>query len=271
MIPKIIHYCWFGKNPLPELAVKCIDSWKRFCPDYEIIRWDESNFDINCNSYLKEAYEAKKWAFVSDYARLRIIYENGGIYFDTDVELIKPIDNLLDEKCFFGSETDGWANTGLGFGAECENPIVLDLLSMYDNRHFEKVRGVYDLTPCPALNTEPLVKKGYVFSKSLVWRNKDFSVFPPEYFCPLDYETGVLTVTNNTYSIHLFSALWVSAQDLEVASTLEKINKSYSGVVRLFEKQKALYVIAKKYGDYTNPISYTFDKIRRKLNEISHN
>ena len=104
MIPKIIHYCWFGGNPLPELAIKCIESWKKYLPDYEIKEWNESNFDINCCAYVREAYEAKKWAFVSDYARFWILYQHGGLYFDTDVELIKSIDDLIVKGAFMGCE-----------------------------------------------------------------------------------------------------------------------------------------------------------------------
>lgn len=105
MIPKIIHYIWFGGNPLPELAVKCIESWKKYCPDYEIMIWDERNFDVSVCAYTKEAYDAKKWAFVSDYVRLKALYEYGGIYMDTDVELVKSLDGFLHEKAFSGFET----------------------------------------------------------------------------------------------------------------------------------------------------------------------
>ena len=118
MIPKKIHYCWFGGNPLPELAIKCLESWKKYCPDYEIIEWNETNFNLDSCEYVREAYQAKKWAFVSDYARLKVVYDNGGIYLDTDVELIKSLDRLLKNKSFFGTETTGVVATGLGFGAE---------------------------------------------------------------------------------------------------------------------------------------------------------
>ena len=121
MLPKKIHYCWFGGNELPDLAIKCIESWKKYCPDYEIIEWNETNFDLECCDFVKEAYKAKKWAFVSDYARLKVVYDNGGIYLDTDVELVKSLDILLQEKCYFGEETTGYVATGLGFGAENGN------------------------------------------------------------------------------------------------------------------------------------------------------
>ena len=119
MIPKIINYCWFGKNPLPTSVKKCINSWKKYCPDYKIIQWDETNFDVKSNMFVKEAYEAKAWAFVSDYARLKVKYENGGIYFDTDVELVKNLDFLLKNSAYIGiQQSEYLCNTGLGFGAE---------------------------------------------------------------------------------------------------------------------------------------------------------
>ena len=118
MIPKKIHYCWIGGNPLPELAIKCIESWKKYCPDYEIIEWNEKNYDFRKNQFMREAYDEKKWGFVPDYARLDIIYEHGGIYLDTDVEIIKPLDSLLKEQGFAGMEQPGIVALGLGFGAE---------------------------------------------------------------------------------------------------------------------------------------------------------
>lgn len=164
MIPKIIHYCWFGENPLPELAQKCIASWEKYCPDYEIKEWNENNFDLNGCAFVKEAYEAKKWAFVSDFARLKIIYEEGGIYLDTDVEILKSFDTLLGNKCFLGEETSGFVATGLGFGAEKYNPIIKELLEMYIGKHFKLEDGLFDMMPCHRKNTEPLHKYGYKFS-----------------------------------------------------------------------------------------------------------
>lgn len=208
MIPKIIHYCWFGGNPLPDLAQKCIASWKKYCPDYEIKEWNELNFDVNCCAFVKEAYAARKWAFVSDYARLKIIYDHGGIYLDTDVELIKGFNPFLDNKCFLGEETLGGINTGLGFGAEKANLIVGEMLDMYERKHFKLEDGSYDMTPCPEINTEPLRKYGYVFSGKKIWKDENVVIYPPEYFCPINYVTGEKNITNNTYSIHLYNASW---------------------------------------------------------------
>lgn len=209
MIPKIIHYCWFGGNPIPEAYENYMESWKKYCPDYEIKRWDETNFDLNSCDFVKEAYEAKKWAFVSDYARLKIIYDEGGIYLDTDVELIKNLDFLLDNKCFLAEEVSGYIATGLGFGAEKNSPIVGRMLAEYSG-HFSLEENTYDTVPCPRKNTAPLIQMGYEFSGKNIWENGNVKVYPPEYFCPMDYETGRTTITENTISIHHYSASWKS-------------------------------------------------------------
>ena len=208
-IPKIIHYCWFGKGELPKLAKKCIKSWKKYCPDYEIICHNEDNFDLNQNRYLSEAYKAGKWAFVSDYVRLKVIYDNGGIYLDTDVELIKPIDDLLSNEGFMGFDEKGIVATGLGFGAEKGNEIVAEFLKDYDNISFILPDGSYDVTPCPDRNTEALKRLGMDITNT----NQNFkgvTFFPDEYFCPMNYYTGKKTITKNTYSIHHYSASWTS-------------------------------------------------------------
>ena len=208
-IPKVIHYCWFGKGKLPKLAKKCIKSWEKYCPDYEIICWNEENFDLNENRYVREAYEAGKWAFVSDYARLKVVYDNGGIYLDTDVEIIKPIDTLTEYSGFMGFDEKGIIASGLGFGAEKGNKIIGELLSDYDDCSFILPDGSYDLTPCPDRNTEKLKKLGMdttIQSQKFM----DMTFLPREYLCPMDYYTGKKNITKNTYSIHHYSASWTS-------------------------------------------------------------
>ena len=208
-IPKIIHYCWFGKGKMPKLAKKCIKSWKKFCPDYEIICWNEDNFDISQNRYMKEAYEAKKWAFVSDFARLKVVYDNGGIYLDTDVELIKPIDDLLNCDGFMGFDEKGIIASGLGFGAKKGNKIVGEFLKDYEEIPFLLPDGSFDLTPCPDRNTHTLVRLG-MDTKNQKQTFQDMVFLPSEYLCPMDYYTGKKTITKNTYSIHHYSASWTS-------------------------------------------------------------
>lgn len=155
MIPKKIHYCWFGGNPKSEIIEKCIASWREFCPDWEIIEWNESNYDVNAHSYTKEAYEAKKWAFVSDVARLEIVYREGGVYMDTDVELLAPLDFAAECDAFYAFETNLNIASGLGFGAVAGHPSVSAMLACYEGRHF-LVNGKVDMSPCPAKNTEAL-------------------------------------------------------------------------------------------------------------------
>lgn len=216
MIPKVIHYCWFGGNPLPELTKECIKSWKMYCPDYEIKEWNEYNFNINCCDFVKEAYEAKKWSFVSDYARLYIIYHEGGVYLDTDVELIQNIDSFLENKCFLGEEKSGFVNTGIGFGAEKNNMIVKEMLDEYDGKHFKLNDKVLDTTPCPQKNTAPLLKYGYKYSGTDIWKDKNVTVYPPEFFSPMDYETGRIEITDNTKSIHHYTASWHSKTENQI-------------------------------------------------------
>lgn len=157
MIPKIIHYCWFGHNEKPEIIKKCIESWKKFCPDYEIRECNESNFNINIYPYVKEAYDAKKWAFVSDVARLWLVYTYGGIYMDTDVELLNNIDDLLEYKLFMSFESERGINTGLGFGAEKNNQLVKQILEDYKDKQFKLDDGKLNLTACPNYNTQVIV------------------------------------------------------------------------------------------------------------------
>lgn len=208
-IPKVIYYCWFGKNELPKLAEKCINSWKKHCPDYEIVCINEENFDVSQNRYAAEAYEAGKWAFVSDYARLKILYDNGGIYFDTDVELIKPIDKLIAESGYMGFDDNGVISTGLGFACEKGNELVGAILEDYAGISFVLPDGTYDLTPCPDRNTKVMVKLGMdIDNKKQVF--KGIQMLPEDYLCPIKYYTGKKKVTGNTYSIHHFCASWIS-------------------------------------------------------------
>lgn len=208
-IPKVIYYCWFGRGKMPGLSEKCLASWKKYCPDYEIVCINEDNFDVYENKYAKEAYEAGKWAFVSDYARLKVIYENGGIYLDTDVELIKPIDDLILGTGYMGFDDKGVISTGLGFGAEKGNELVKALLSDYDDISFLLPDGTFDLTPCPDRNTKTMVKMGLdINNHSQIFMG--IQILPEDYLCPVKYYTGKKTITKNTYSIHHFSASWTS-------------------------------------------------------------
>ena len=209
MIPKIIHYCWFGKGEKPKLAQKCIDSWKEHCFDYKIVEWNEDNFDINTNAYTKMCFEQSKYAFLSDYLRLIVVYKYGGIYFDTDVEVIKSIDNLLDNKAFFGFETDKYINTGQGFGAEADAEIINKMISKYDFL----LDGIHGTVGCPVLNTRALEEYGFQING--MYQTIDaISLFPKDYFKPYNDNTGVLTKTENTYSIHWYGKSWMNKKSV---------------------------------------------------------
>lgn len=211
-IPKIIHYCWVGGNPKPQSVLYCIESWKKYCPDYQIIEWNENNYDFTKNEYMHQAYEAKKWGFVPDYARLDIVYEHGGIYLDTDVEMVRPFDELLENESFFGFEDTGegtyFVACGLGFGAAKHNHLIRKLRDYYDNVSFLNPDGSLNLTPAPRHNTPVFAQYGVQMNNQL--QNIDGNIFyPAEYFCPKIFKTGKMTCTNNTYSIHHFSASWM--------------------------------------------------------------
>ena len=268
MIPKKIHYCWFGKNPLPEFVIKCIESWKKYCPDYEIIEWNEYNFDLNSCDYIKEAYQAKKWAFVSDYARLKIVYDNGGIYLDTDVELIKSLDELLVNRSFFGAETTGFVATGLGFGAEKNNKFVKMMLNEYEGVHFYIKKGIYDLTPCPRRNTSPLLKYGYQFSNENIWEIEGCKVYPPEFFSPINYKTKEINITDKTYSIHHYTATWISDEEKKLYIKLAEIEENNNRIFAFFICQSIKYKFEKEKGEVSTFFQYFFRKIKKKISKF---
>ena len=215
MIPKIIHYCWFGGNPLPPLAEKCMASWKKFLPDYEIKEWNESNFDVNIIPYTAEAYKARKYAFVSDYARYWIIYHYGGVYFDTDVEVIRPMDNILSKGAYMGFEWNPGKNTyglvasGLGFAAEKGNNVIKMILESYGQSSFK----IDPITSRPTatviqFTTDVLVKCG-LEKKAGIQNVSGINIYPAEYFAPIHFVTKRLHITSNTYTIHQYMASWV--------------------------------------------------------------
>lgn len=205
MIPKIIHYCWFGRGEKPKLAKKCIASWHKYCPDYEVIEWNEDNFDINMNGYTRMCYEQKKYAFLSDYVRLFVVAEHGGVYFDTDVELIQPLDSLIAHEAFFGFETPEYIASGLGFGSVPHGVAIETMLAEYE----ELLDGEHGVKGCPRLNTYALLKLG--MKQDGTYQNLSGSiVLPPEYLNPYESGTGRLNKTENTVSIHWYSASWMT-------------------------------------------------------------
>ncbi len=247
-IPKIIHYCWFGNKEIPENLQEYINSWKRLMPDYEIKRWDETNYDINKCSYIKEAYEAKKWAFVTDYVRLDVCYRYGGIYLDTDVEVIKSFDDLLYLDGFMGMEA-GKNNkpsigTGLALGMKKGLPIGKILRDEYHKMHFKKEDGTYDLTPCPKIQTKILKKYGFKLENK-IQTIKGITIFPSEYFCPMSQYTGITNITNNTHSIHHYTASWLPKVEQDRRQLRIKYNKYGNLIAKILSTYIAYY---KHYG-----------------------
>lgn len=222
MIPKKIHYCWFGGNPLPEMAQRCIASWRKYCPDYEIVEWNESNFDLNCCPYVKEAYEAKKWAFVSDVARLYALVNYGGIYMDTDVEVLKPLDDILKYEAVSGFERVDAISTGL-MGCEAGQPLFAELLRDYDDAHFVRFDGSYDTTTNVTRITNTCLKYGLVLNNKMQTVN-GFTLFPKDYFCPKDPNTKQLNITENTYTIHHFDGSWFTPEEHLIAEYCGKLS-----------------------------------------------
>ena len=218
-IPKIIHYCWFGRNPLPESAIKCINSWRKFFPDYEIKEWNEENFDVNIIPYTAEAYSVKKYAFVSDYARFWILYKYGGLYFDTDVEVIKSMDDIVGRGGFMGIEVDGENGTyplvapGLGLAIEAGNPIYKSIIDYYQTQRFLNDDGIPNNITVVHHNTKILKEHGLQPINEIqevggIW------IYPRDFFNPLNDNTGKLTITSNTYSIHWYTKTWLPKQNL---------------------------------------------------------
>ena len=214
MIPKIIHYCWFGRNPLPASAMKCIASWRKYLPEYEITEWNEDNFDVNSIPYTKQAYEAKKYAFVSDYARFWILYHKGGLYFDTDVEIIANMDEIIARGPFMGIEQgaslDGkpMVAPGLGLGVESGHPFYQRMLKTYDSQRFINTDGSHNNMTIVSYTTKELYAYGMKPSEDMqevegIW------IYPADYFCPMDSTTGIITKTKRTVAIHHYDCSWM--------------------------------------------------------------
>lgn len=221
MIPKKIHYCWFGGKPLPKSARKCIDSWIKFFPGYEIIEWNEKNYPIDKIGYIREAYNAQKYAFVSDYARFDILYHEGGIYFDTDVEVVRDFTDILDKGPFMGCEIDGngssseeiiQVNPGLGIAAEKEMTFYKEVLDYYETQHFCNEDGVLNVETI-VLKITRLLKERGLKNNQMIQNVAGITIYPKEFFNPRESNTGVLTMTKNTHSIHWYTMSWLSNKD----------------------------------------------------------
>ncbi len=202
MIPHIIHYCWFGHNPKPKLIQNCIESWRRHCPDWEIMEWNEDNYDVYANEYTKEAYNNKKWAYVSDYARFDVLNRYGGVYFDTDVELLKPIpEYLLNEEAFTGFETPDKVAPGLVYGTVSGQDFLKEILARYAQIEFSLNETVVDIV-------SQLLAEGGFTGNNLDQTVKGVRIMPTEYFGCFNHEIQAFEKTENTISIHHYYASW---------------------------------------------------------------
>lgn len=227
-IPKIIHYCWFGRGKKTKLSNKCIESWKKFLPDYDIIEWNEDNFDINSNIYAKQAYDAKKYAFVSDYARLYVLYNYGGIYMDTDVEVLKSLDEFLKYDAFCGFESKEFCGTGI-ISCKKSNLIIKEFLDRYENMNFINDDGTNNEVPNPRIFTEICINNGITLinkEQSI----KGLKVFPKTYFYPLTFKSIESDFSENTYTIHHFAGSWLGKKDKK------RIKKA-----KLYERKKQFF------------------------------
>ena len=246
MIPKIIHYCWFGHNPLPELAQQCIASWRKYLPDYEIREWNEDNFDVNIIPYTAEAYRQKKYAFVSDYARFWILYHYGGIYFDTDVEVIRPMDDIIVRGNFMGFEVDPdgdntpgkyaprycfGVNPGVGVGMEKEHPFLKQMMDLYATLKFLPVPSdIAWYKTIVAYTTEELYRCGLKNIQGIqevqgIW------IYPREYFSPINVVSGKCTVTKQTCSIHRFTSTWSESNNKTIKDYVRHFLPEYVFVI----------------------------------------
>lgn len=223
MIPKIIHYCWFGGNPLPKSAIECIDSWKKFFPDYEIKEWNETNYDVHKIPYIHEAYEAKKYAFVSDYARFDILYHEGGLYFDTDVKVLKPFDKIISKGPFMGREAGAYLHNicniegdglavapGLGLGVNPGLGLYKELLDAYKDMSFLNPDGSLNTKTIVSYTSEILLKHGLTSNNDEIEEVAGIWIYPADVFCPMDHTKGnVVNITDRTVSIHLYDCSWL--------------------------------------------------------------
>jgi hypothetical protein len=239
MIPKIIHYCWFGGKPLPRSAKKCIASWRKFFPDYEIKEWNESNFDVNMIPYTAGAYVEKKYAFVSDYARFYVLYEYGGIYFDTDVEVIRPMDDILERGAYMGIEAKAtpsqtWTVVapGLGIASQAKHPIWEAIIKKYQSYdHFSQ-----KVTVC-TITTDTLREQGIPVEHQ-GFLSDTFSIYPADYFCPQAMIGAPIHLTENTRSIHHYDCSWLPLRTrirLKLTATLPTpIKNSIHSIAKFF-------------------------------------
>ena len=215
MIPKVIHYCWFGRGKMPEMALKCIESWKKYLPEYKIKEWNEDNFDLDMYPYVREAYDNRKFAFVTDVVRLYALYHEGGVYMDTDVEVLKSLDPFLHHNAFSGFEDEKNIPTGI-MGSEKGGRWAKENLDYYNDKHFINEDGTMDVTTNVQTITNIMLPYGLKQNNSY----QDFpgliTFYPKDYFCPKSYKDGKIYLTKNTVTIHHFAGSWLTQKEKNI-------------------------------------------------------
>ena len=229
MIPKIIHYCWFGRGPKPKLAKRCIESWKKYCPDYEIKEWNEDNFDLDMYPYVREAYDNRKFAFVTDVVRLYALLNEGGIYMDTDVEVLKPLDSLCEYEAVSGFEAEARIPTGL-MACRGGHPLFQEMLNDYDGLHFVRKDGSLDMTTNVTRITNVCLRHGFIPNGKLQ-TVAGFTLLPQDYLCPKDWDTKIIHLTKNTLCIHHFDGSWVPKSRRTKAKIIKIIGPTLTNFV----------------------------------------
>lgn len=268
MIPQIIHYCWFGGKEKPDSVIKCMESWTKYCPDYDIKEWNESNFDIHENDYCREAYEAKKWAFVADMARLVVLEKYGGIYMDTDVEAVMPFDNLLTYGAFMCFEKRDSVSIGT-LGVEKGNPIIADFLTPDNNRHFVREDGSYDLTTNLKFITPVLTGKYHlVLNGQKQVLPHDVLVLPMESFIAKDGMTGWIMADESTYAIHHYAASWYDGDTRRYGELHRKYARLYMKKIEGIIGKAASISATKEFYGYGGVIMKIKDYVLKKSGEV---
>lgn len=244
-IPKTIHYCWFGRGKKPKIAKKCIKSWKKYLPDYEIIEWNEDNFDINSNLYVKQAYEAKKYAFVTDYVRLYALYNYGGIYMDTDVEVIKPLDKFLKYDAFTGFESEQFCVTGI-IASKKQNLMIYEFLKPYNNIKFLNENGTINQTTNTSMMTNICKDYGVNLNNKQQTVNT-LEIFPKTYFCPLNFNSIESNLSDNTYTIHHFAGSWLGKEVQDKIKKQKKYQRRKLFLCKFMSERNAYIILDFKW------------------------
>lgn len=249
-IPKIIHYCWFGKGKKSKLINNCMKTWKKYFPDYKIIEWNEDNFDINCNEYVKQAYENKKFAFVSDYARLYALYNFGGIYFDTDIEVIKNFDELIENNDIYAFEKKDVIMTGVMIAIK-KSKIIEEFLMIYNNLKFLNNDGTFNLLPNTYRLTEILKEYGLICNnEKQTLKNNIAEIYPIEYFCAYDMDNSHFIPTQNTCTIHHYDGSWTSKKE-KFFKTMKRILSKILGL-KIYDRIRNIKKGRKNGSSYNN-------------------